>query len=72
MSNCTVKEILAELKRELAMRHRVFPDWVHTGRLSQTDSDQRIELMAAAIELIEANNKPDQQSLFSETEGGLH
>jgi hypothetical protein len=64
MSNYITKEIIAELRREAAMRRRVFPDWVRSGRLKQADADRRIELMEAAISFIEDNDKPDQQSLF--------
>lgn len=64
MSSYTIKEIVAELKRELAMRRRVFPDWVRSGRLKQVDSDQRIALMQAAIERLEAADIFGQQDLF--------
>jgi hypothetical protein len=64
LSSYPTKDIIAELRREVAVRRRVFPDWVHTGRLKQADADRHIELMEAAIELIEVNNKPDQQNLF--------
>jgi hypothetical protein len=68
MNNYTIKEIISELRRELAMRRRVFPDWVRSGRLKQIDADRRIELMEAAISFIEDNDKPDQQSLFGVAE----
>jgi hypothetical protein len=59
------KEIIAELRREVAIRRRVFPNWVRTGRMKQADADSRIELMQAAIELIESKCENNQQTLFS-------
>lgn len=67
MMSYTTKSIVAELRREVAMRRRVFPDWVATGRLKQAEADLRIALMEAAIERLESTDKPDQQSLFGDS-----
>jgi hypothetical protein len=63
MSSFSNKEILAELRREVAMRRRAFPNWVRSGQLQQAEADRRIELMEAAIARIESYEN-DQQSLF--------
>lgn len=49
----TKDEIVAELRREIALRERVFPDWVAKGRLRQDVADRRIALMKAALALVE-------------------
>jgi hypothetical protein len=57
--------VLDELRRELAMRQRVYPNWVRAGNLSQQTSDFRIQAIEQAIKLIEAM-QPQQGGLFDE------
>ena len=57
-------EILTELRRELATRHRVYPDWVRAGKLSQRTADHRIAAIAGAIALIESLSvEPESEQL---------
>jgi len=64
--NLTQAEILTELRRELATRHRVYPDWIRAGKLSQRTADHRIAAIAEAIALIESSPvvEPEQMSLL--------
>lgn len=48
-------------KRELAMRMRVYPKWVDSGRMSQDKADHEIAVMAAIVEDYKAKINP---SLF--------
>lgn len=48
MPEPTIREILAELDRELRMRSIVYPRWVAAGNLDQATADRRIELLTAA------------------------
>ena len=59
-------EILTELRRELATRHRVYPEWVRAGKLSQRTADHRLAAIASAIALIESLSvaEPEQMSLL--------
>ena len=60
-------EILTELRRELATRHRVYPEWVRAGKLSQRTADHRLAAIASAIALIESlpvEVEPEQMSLL--------
>jgi hypothetical protein len=52
--NITHEQMLAELRRELAMRQRVYPSWVQQGKITQVAADHRIAVMASLIELVEA------------------
>lgn len=49
MSAAPVADVVAELRRELAMRQRVYPRWVASGKLTAKDMDRRIALLEEAI-----------------------
>ena len=60
-------EILTELRRELATRQRVYPDWIRAVKLSHRTADHRIAAIASAIALIESlpvEVEPEQMSLL--------
>lgn len=60
---------LAELRRELGTRQRVYPDWVRNGRLTQRTADYReqilLDILAALESLYQAAPQPVQASLFA-------
>jgi len=41
----TDAEKIAELRKEITMRKRVFPRWVADGRMKQADADRRIAIL---------------------------
>lgn len=45
----TLPAQIAELKRERAMRDRVFPKFVESGRLTQDEADYRCACLDGAI-----------------------
>ena len=47
MTAFTAAEKLAEVRRELAMRRRVYPRLVDGGKLTQAESDRQIAIMEA-------------------------
>ena len=47
MHNATTK--LRSAKRELAMRRSVYPKWVDSGRMKQTEADHEISVMEAIV-----------------------
>lgn len=52
-----VREMYGEVRRELAVRRRVFPRWVTNGRISQVEANYQIDClvdMAALLELLAA------------------
>lgn len=50
----SLSEQVAELKRELAIRERVYPGWVKGGRLKQADSDRQMGRLTAALHTLMA------------------
>lgn len=54
MSNSTTQEQIAEVKRELAMRERVYPKFVASGRMKQPAADRQIEIMRDVLARLEA------------------
>jgi hypothetical protein len=47
-----IKEQIAEVARELAIRRAVYPKWVASGKLKQAACDQQITRMEAALETL--------------------
>lgn len=45
--NFTAEQKRKEVSREIAMRNRVYPQWVQSGRMSKADADRQIEIMKA-------------------------
>lgn len=44
---------LKEVRRELALRKRKYPEWVAKGTLTQSAADKHMELMKAVAETLE-------------------
>jgi hypothetical protein len=44
------EDVLAELKRELAMRRKCYPEWVQSGRLSAKTAAHRIVVLECVIQ----------------------
>ena len=53
MPTTTLPQQLTELRRELATRQRVYPDWVRTHKLTQATADHRTATLADTITLLE-------------------
>lgn len=43
----TVRELIAEVRREVRMRQSVYPKWVRSGRMEQVEADRQLDLMRA-------------------------
>lgn len=48
----TYDEQLTELNRELAMRRRLYPQWIERNTLKQDVADRQIARLEAAIETV--------------------
>jgi hypothetical protein len=46
----TLDEKIVCVKREIAMRERVYPGWVAAGRMKQDRADREIEVMKSVLE----------------------
>jgi len=61
-----IKAVLTELRRELSMRERLYPDWVRDGKLSEKaaahrkaairEAIARLNVMDRQLNLLEPNN----------------
>lgn len=49
----TIKEEIAELKRELHTRQRVYPEWKVLGKITQKDAEHRIACLESSIKRLE-------------------
>ena len=47
-----LREQIAELRRELALRAQVYPKFVASGRLRQRQADEQVARMTAALETL--------------------
>lgn len=52
----TKSEIIASVKRELALRRNLYPKWVSSGRMTQIKADHEINTMQGALNLLESKN----------------
>ena len=57
----TTPELIKEAERELALRQRVYPEWVKKGRLKQPLADRRIELMAAIVSALHRSQSQTEE-----------
>lgn len=53
----SIYEIAEELRREIAMRKRVYPRWVEIGKMSESDANLQMLKMRACLEFIELQTK---------------
>ena len=49
MTEITTEQKIACIKREIAMRQRVYPRWVDTGKMKQEKADHEIDAMLAIL-----------------------
>jgi hypothetical protein len=60
MAEISLSDQIAELKRELGMRRKVYPNLVTGGRLKQPEMDRRISIMEATLRLLEGLAEKDR------------
>lgn len=47
-----ITDQISELKRELAMRERVYPEWVQRGKIKRSDANAQYLRMKAALQTL--------------------
>jgi hypothetical protein len=52
MTAIPYSEQLREIRREIAVRERVFPRWVENGKISQKDADRKLAIMRAVADTL--------------------
>lgn len=50
----TIDDQIASVKREISMRHRVYPRWVDTGKMRQDEADREIAAMNAVLATLQS------------------
>lgn len=67
---------IACVEREIAMRLRVYPKWVGTGRMTDAKASQEIACMRAVLETLkhahDARQRPDPLSQALNEGGGVY
>lgn len=48
----TLEQQIACLRRELALRERVYPKWVASGRMTPVGADRELDAMRAALQTL--------------------
>lgn len=49
MAIVPIADQVSEVEREIGLRHRVYPAWIASGRISQHEAELRIETLGAAL-----------------------
>lgn len=58
LGEITIEDQIACVRREIAMRRRVYPRWVENGKMKQSQSDREIAVMEAVLTTLEYLRKP--------------
>lgn len=53
MSAISLDDQVKEVKREIAMRKRVYPRWVTQGKMDKALADKKLAIMEAALATLE-------------------
>lgn len=56
----TTRDMADELRRELAMRERLYPGWIAKGTLAKPKADHQIAVLKAVIAKIEEKFSYDE------------
>jgi hypothetical protein len=66
MAEPSIIDLVECAKRELALRQRVYPKWVASGRLDARKADHEIECMKAIVSRLEKirDDETGQPTLF--------
>ena len=54
MTAITIEQQIAAVRRELAMRQRVYPGWVEKKKMKQADADYQLAAMQAVHDTLMA------------------
>lgn len=64
MTTVALADQIACVRRELAMRQRVYPRWVSAGKMTQADSDREIQAMIAVLATLQGVQRQREPGLF--------
>lgn len=58
MTQITISEQEKEVRREIAMRKKVYPGLVAKGKMTEADAAHRIEVMEAVLKTLKEKSEP--------------
>jgi len=60
----TIDQQIAEVKREIGMRERVYPRFIEQKRITQAQADERITILQSVLETLERIRDEQRPRLF--------
>jgi hypothetical protein len=63
MIHITPKDMIAELRREIGLRKRLYPAWWAEGKLDRAEGERRIAVMQAILHKLEEEMKANAPEL---------
>ena len=63
----TLQDAVKEIRREVKLRERLYPQWVASGKLNKATAERQLARLKFALELLEgkqAGQHGHQQELF--------
>ncbi|MCB0568028.1 MAG: hypothetical protein KDD01_26970 [Phaeodactylibacter sp.] len=67
MKKATLQDAIKEIRREVQLRERLYPQWIASGKLNKAAAERQLTRMKYALELLEGNPENlagQQQELF--------
>lgn len=55
----TIRDLISEAEREIALRRNVYPRWIERGRLTQAKADLHLALMRAIRDVLASLDRAD-------------
>ena len=65
-----LQEQLAEVRREIALRERVYPRWISQGKLEPTKAQRKLATLRAVADTLARLAKAEELPLEGEGNGG--
>lgn len=56
--NVSIDEMIKEARREVKMRHSVYPRWIDKGHITPKAANEQIRRMTAILEFLEKSKQP--------------
>lgn len=67
MRKVTVQDAIKEVRREVNLRERLYPQWIASGKLNKAAAERQLARLKFALELLEGKQEGphgQQQKLF--------
>lgn len=61
----TIADQIACVRREIAVRSKVYPRWVESGRMKHDQADREVEAMIAVLATLQEVQRQREPGLFA-------